>query len=369
MIIESLELKNYRNYENLKLLLNPGTNIFYGDNAQGKTNILESVFMACTSKSYRMTHDRDLIRFGEEESHIKMTVRKKGVPYRIDMHLKKNKAKGIAIDEIPIKKASELFGIANVVCFSPEDLSLIKDGPALRRRFMDLELCQLDKIYLYNLTRYNRALNQRNKLLKDMVFRPSLADTLSVWDEELIRYGTVLTEIRADFIFKIRQLIGNIHDSLSGGKESLKIVYDSNIPYGEKDAFRQELQRVHEQEMRQHLTLAGPHRDDLVFMINDRDVRKFGSQGQQRSAALSLKLSEIELVRQQISDSPILLLDDVLSELDSSRQHFLLSMLQDTQNIITCTGLDDFVNNRFHIDELFHVINGTVALQEEKSVN
>ncbi len=179
MIIEAIELQDYRNYDSLSLRLNPGTNIFYGDNAQGKTNLLEAVFMASTSKSYRMSRDRDLIRFGAEEAHIKMTVRKRGVPYRIDLHLKKIKTKGIAIDEVPIRKASELFGIANVVCFSPEDLSLIKDGPAMRRRFLDLELCQLDRLYLHDLTCYNRVLNQRNRLLRDILYKPSLQDTLS----------------------------------------------------------------------------------------------------------------------------------------------------------------------------------------------
>lgn len=361
MIIETLELKNYRNYDHLKLELSPGTNIFFGDNAQGKTNVLEAIFLACTSKSYRITHDRDLIQFGHDEAHIKMETRKRKVPYRVDMHLKKNKPKGIAIDEIPIRHASELFGIANVVCFSPEDLSLIKDGPALRRRFMDLELCQLDKVYLYNLARYNRTLNQRNKLLKDMILRPALADTLSVWNEQLCLYGEQVIIIRDAFIRELQSIIGRIHHQLTGGVEELSISYDRNVA---AENFATALERNGEQEKRQHLTLVGPHRDDLCFTIDGKDIRKFGSQGQQRTAALALKLSEIELVRQRIDDHPILLLDDVLSELDSKRQNYLLDLLSDTQNIITCTGLDEFVNHRFHIDELFHVVNGTATKVE-----
>jgi DNA replication and repair protein RecF len=361
MIVESLELKNFRNYEELHIELSPGTNIFYGDNAQGKTNVLESIFLACTSKSYRIAHDRDLIRFSEEESHIKMNVRKKNIPYRIDMHLKKNKPKGIAIDEIPIHKASELFGIANVVCFSPEDLSLIKEGPALRRRFMDLELCQLSKVYLYNLTRYNKTLNQRNKLLKDIVFKPSLADTLSVWDDALVQYGQKVIELRREFLNDLSEIISKIHPELSGGTEKLEISYEANVT---AEKFMDSLQRSHDQEMKQHLTLVGPHRDDIGFRINNQDIRKYGSQGQQRTAALALKLSEIELVYRRIDDHPILLLDDVLSELDSKRQTFLLNLLKDTQNIITCTGLDDFVHHRFHIDDLFHVQNGTITKNE-----
>ena len=364
MIIDSLELKNFRNYESLKVNLSPGTNIFYGDNAQGKTNVLESIFLASTSKSYRISKDKDLIQFGNDEAHIKMEVRKHDVPYRIDMHLKKNKSKGIAIDETPIRKASELFGIANIVSFSPEDLGLIKDGPAVRRRFMDLELCQLDKIYLYNLTRYNRVLDQRNKLLKDIVIKPSLLDTLSVWDLELIKYGTKIIEIRNIFIEELKEIIIDIHHHLTGGIEKLEIVYDANV--GSQD-FQNTLSRMRESEIRQHITLVGPHRDDLLFLIDGKDIRKFGSQGQQRTAALALKLSEIELVRKRIDDDPILLLDDVLSELDSKRQNYLLDLLSETQNIITCTGLDDFINNRFHIDELFHVVKGTVTKINDKS--
>ncbi len=363
MIIESLELKNFRNYPSLKVKLSPGTNIFFGDNAQGKTNVLESIFLASTSKSYRIARDKDLIQFGNDEAHIKMEVRKRNVPYRIDMHLKKNKSKGIAIDEIPIHKASELFGIANIVSFSPEDLGLIKEGPAVRRRFMDLELCQLDKVYLYNLARYNKTLNQRNKLLKDVKFKPSLMDTLSVWDEELIKYGSKVIEIRKEFIEELREIIIDIHHHLTGGVEKLMITYDANVSVND---FKNELLHVRESELKQQVTLTGPHRDDLLFMIDGKDIRKFGSQGQQRTAALALKLSEIELVRKKIDDDPILLLDDVLSELDSKRQNYLLNLLSDTQNIITCTGLDDFVNNRFHIDELFHVVNGTITKLNDK---
>lgn len=357
MIIEAIELQDYRNYDSLSLRLSPGTNIFYGDNAQGKTNLLESVFMASTSKSYRMSRDRDLIRFGAEEAHIKMTVRKRGVPYRIDLHLKKNKTKGIAIDEVPIRKASELFGIANVVCFSPEDLSLIKDGPAMRRRFLDLELCQLDRLYLHDLTCYNRVLNQRNRLLRDILYKPSLQDTLSAWDKELTDYGGRIIEARARFIERLGRRTAELHSSLSGGRERLILSYEQSVSAAE---FGEKLTAIRAAELRQHISLLGPHRDDIRFMINERDIRKFGSQGQQRTAALSLKLSEIELVRELLDDSPILLLDDVLSELDSKRQNYLLKILRDTQNIITCTGLDDFIENRFHIDALFRVEEGRV---------
>ena len=189
MNIESIQLENFRNYDKLFVEFDKGTNLFYGDNAQGKTNILEAVYLCGTTKSHRGGKDREIIRFGEEESHIRMKVLKNEIPYRIDMHLKKNRAKGIAINGVPIRKAGELLGLGNFVFFSPEDLNIIKDGPAQRRRFLDMELCQLDKIYLHNLTKYNKILQQRNKLLKDINFRQELMPTLSVWDEQLIMYG------------------------------------------------------------------------------------------------------------------------------------------------------------------------------------
>ena len=358
MIIESIELKNYRNYEELHMELNEGTNILYGDNAQGKTNILEAVYVCCTSKSHKNAKDRDIIRFDQDESHIKMQIRKNDVPYRIDMHLKKNKPKGIAINGMPIRRASELFGIANVVCFSPEDLNIIKNGPSERRRFIDMELCQLNKLYVHSLVQYNKVLVQRNKLLKELAFRPDYGETLDVWDMQLVNYGKEVMEYRGDFVCRLNEMIHGIHARLSGQKEDLKICYE---PDTDAAQFEEALKRSRTQDMKQKTTLCGPHRDDISFFVNGIDIRKFGSQGQQRTAALSLKLSELELVKQLIHDRPILLLDDVLSELDAGRQNHLLNAINDIQTIITCTGLDDFVNNRFKIDKIFKVIDGAVV--------
>lgn len=358
MIIESLELKNYRNYDELHMQFSPGTNILYGNNAQGKTNVLEAVYVCSTTKSHRGSKDRELIRFQEDESHIKMTVRKNDVPYRIDMHLKKSKAKGVAINGIPIRKASELFGIVNVVFFSPEDLNLIKNGPAERRKFIDLELCQLNKLYVHSLVSYNRVLLQRNKLLKELFFHPEYEETLDVWDMQLVQYGQDVIRCRQEFIEQLNELIHGIHLQLSGNKENLRIIYDPNTS---SENMETDLKRSRQQDMKQKTTLIGPHRDDIGFFIGDIDIRKFGSQGQQRTAALSLKLAEIELVKKTVKDYPILLLDDVLSELDGERQNHLLSAIQHIQTMITCTGLEDFVNNRFKIDKLYHVVEGTVT--------
>ena len=357
MNIRSIELKNFRNYENLEISFDEGTNILFGDNAQGKTDILEAAYMSGTTKSHKGSRDREMIRFGEEEAHLKTVVVRGGREYQIDMHLKKNRAKGIAIDKIPIKKASELFGILNIVFFSPEDLNIIKNGPAERRRFLDSELCQLDRIYLADLTNYNKILAQRNKLLKDMIYRPSLSDTLPVWDMQLIETGKKIIRRRKQFVDELREIVSDIHYRISGGKEELFLKYEPNI---DDIFFEDELSRAKEKDKKLCQTSVGPHRDDLLFSIGDVDIRKYGSQGQQRTSALSLKLSEIELVRKSISDTPVLLLDDVLSELDSSRQNYLLNNISDTQTIITCTGLDEFVRNRFTVNRVFEVIAGHV---------
>ena len=362
MIIKSIELQNFRNYEDLNISFDEGTNIFYGDNAQGKTNILEAAYLSGTTKSHKCSKDKEMIRFGEQEAHIRTVVVKKDKEYQIDMHLKNNRSKGIAINKVPIKKASELFGILNMVFFSPEDLNIIKNGPAERRRFLDSELCQLDKIYLSDLTTYNKILNQRNKLLKDMVYRPDLKDTLPVWDMQLVETGRKIIRRRKQFVDELNEIVHDIHYRISGEKEDLLLQYEPSI---EDIFFEDELSRVKERDMRQCMTPVGPHRDDLLFSIGEVDIRKFGSQGQQRTSALSLKLSEIELVKRSIHDTPVLLLDDVLSELDSNRQNYLLNSIHDTQTLITCTGLDEFVKNRFQINKIFKVVQGTVEERKE----
>ena len=249
-----------------------------------------------------------------------------------------------------------------MVFFSPEDLNIIKNGPAERRRFLDSELCQLDKIYLSDLTTYNKILNQRNKLLKDMVYRPDLKDTLPVWDMQLVETGRKIIRRRKKFVDELNEIVHDIHYRISGEKEDLILQYEPSI---EDIFFEDELSRVKERDMRQCMTSVGPHRDDLLFSIGEVDIRKFGSQGQQRTSALSLKLSEIELVKRSIHDTPVLLLDDVLSELDSNRQNYLLNSIHDTQTLITCTGLDEFVKNRFHINKIFKVVQGTVEERKE----
>lgn len=362
MIIKSIELHNFRNYEDLKIEFSKGTNILYGENAQGKTNILEAAFVSGTTKSHKGSKDKEMIRFEENEAHIRTVVEKKELSHQIDLHLKKHKSKGIAINQIPIKKASELFGVLNIIFFSPEDLSIVKDGPSERRRFMDAEICQIDKIYLSDLTKYNKALAQRNKLLKEIQSKPELLTTLSLWNTQLIEYGKRIIRRRRLFISELNDLIGEIHKTLSGGTEALVLKYE---PDAKENDFEIELVKAEERDLHQLATSVGPHRDDVSFFINDIDIRRYGSQGQQRTSALSLKLAEIAFVKKIIHDNPVLLLDDVLSELDSNRQNYLLNSIGDIQTIITCTGLDEFVKNRFPIDRVFYVKKGTVIKESE----
>lgn len=340
-------------------------NIIYGDNAQGKTNILESMYVCATSKSHRGSKDREIIRFDNDESHIKVNVKKNDMNYRIDMHLKKNKPKGIAVNGIPIKRSVELFGILNIVFFSPEDLNIIKNGPSERRRFIDMELSQLDKIYLDCLINYNKVVNQRNSLLKEYAFsgREDIISSLDIWDMQLVKYGNDVIKSREKFVKEINDLVKSIHTKLSGDREQLEIIYE---PCVKEQDFESELVRVRDRDLKFKCTNIGPHKDDMCFLINGMDVRKYGSQGQQRTAALSLKLAEIELVKQIIHDTPVLFLDDVLSELDSRRQNFLLDSIGNIQTMITCTGLDEFINNRFSINKIFKVVNGTVSSMEHR---
>ena len=330
MIIKSIQLSNFRNYEKLDISFDSETNIIYGDNAQGKTNILEAAYLSGTTKSHKGSKDKEMIRFGEDEAHIRTIVEKNDKEYRIDMHLRKNGAKGVAINKMPIKKASELFGILNIVFFSPEDL--------------------------------NKTLVQRNRLLKDIAYRPDLIDTLQVWDMQLLEYGRHVIKKRREFVNELNEIIQDIHSNISGGREKLILKYEPSI---DDIFFEDELLKARSRDLKLCQTTVGPHRDDMLFSVDGVDIRKYGSQGQQRTSALSLKLSEISLVKKNINSTPVLLLDDVLSELDGNRQNYLLNSLSDTQTIITCTGLDEFVKNRFQVDKVFHVVKGQVEVIDE----
>ncbi len=357
MRIKSLALNDFRNIENISIEFDKGLNILYGDNAQGKTNILEAIYLSGTTRSHKGSTDKEIIRLGKEEAHIRLILEKDGTDRKIDIHLKKSKSKGVALDGIPIRKSADIFGIMQLIFFSPEDLSMIKDGPSERRRFVDMELSQIEKIYLYNLTKYSKVLLQRNNLLKQISLDESLKETLDVWDEQLIIFGREIIKSRRKFIEELNEIIVPIHANLTGGKEEICIYYLPNVT---EDAFSEKLKKNLKNDIYQKSTLTGPQRDDIVFYINGNDVRKFGSQGQQRSTALSLKLSEIELFKKKTGNNPILLLDDVLSELDRHRQNYLINSIGDIQTIITCTGLEEFVEKRKSESRVYRVLNGQV---------
>lgn len=375
MYIESLALKNFRNYESLDIKFSDKINILYGDNAQGKTNILEAIYMSATTRSHKKSKDRDIVKFGENDSHIRVNVKKRDVGHRIDMHIRKSGPKGVAIDSIPIKRSTELFGLINIIMFSPEDLSVVKDGPGERRRFMDMEICQLSRIYYSNLSKYNKILDQRNNTLKSISFSKNnikkgisniissgfnngMSDTLDIWDEQLSETGSEIIKERNNFIGMINEIIKEIHSNITSDNEKIEIKYEPNVS---EDAFLNTLRDKRNIDIKNMTTMTGPHRDDFGIYINDNDVRVYGSQGQQRTAALSLKLAEIELVKKVINDNPILLLDDVMSELDSKRRDCLLSGISDIQTIITCTGYDDFIRQRINVDKIYKISNGKIV--------
>ncbi|MBQ7678690.1 MAG: DNA replication/repair protein RecF [Butyrivibrio sp.] len=372
MIIQELSLSDYRNYEELSLSFSPGTNILFGDNAQGKTNILEAIYLCATTRSHRGARDREIIRFGHEEGHLRILTDRDGATYRTDIHLRAGKAKGIAVDGTRLKRASDLVGRLLVVLFAPEDLAIVKNGPAERRRFMDMELCQLDPVYLANLTRYNRLLAERAKLLKELCDHPEHTLLLEVQDKQLIEYGASIIRTRAEFLRQVDEIIGPVHRQLTGGQEELTIRYE---PCCSAEELADRIPAAHRRDIALGQTSVGPHKDDFSFLLKGEgestqqllDLRRFGSQGQQRSASLSLKLSEIEIVRRDKKENPVLLLDDVLSELDRHRQKQLLSAIGDIQTIITCTGLDDLVDARLSIDRVYQVEKGTVKEFSEKT--
>lgn len=361
MFIESADLQNFRNYEELHLDFSEGTHIFYGENAQGKTNLLEALYLAAANKSHRNAKDREMIRFGADEAHIKVQAVRKEVRIRIDMHIKKDKNKGIAVNGVPLRRSRDFIGTLNAVIFSPEDLQIVKEGPQERRRFIDTELCQLDPIYAGSYINYRKALEERNRLLKDIYYEPSLKDTMDVWDAQLVRYGNDLIRKREEFIQELRDITLPIHDHLSGGREELLLRYEPDV--SEED-FSEKLRAARDRDSRLKTTTVGPHRDDFGFILNGTDARIYGSQGQQRTSALSLKMAEISMVRKKTGNQPILLLDDVFSELDSARQSYLLDGIREIQTFITCTGLDDLITRHFHQKMVYEVKNGSVIRKE-----
>lgn len=361
MIVTKIMLHGFRNYESLELSLAPGINIFYGSNAQGKTNLLEAVYFCATGRSHRTSNDKECIKNGQEEAYIRLFYDVKGKKEQIELHLRRNGRKSAAVNGYPIQKINELFGRFHVVVFSPEDLYLVKGMPQKRRKFTDMEISQFDPVYLYDLQQYYKVVRQRNILLKNASSPTEARETLFAWDKQLSHYGVRIMNRRRAFIEELQQYAGEIHHQISGGKEKVEILYESSAPFEEKE-FQRELSRGFIRDLKTGTTGMGPQHDDLVFRVNGVDIRVYGSQGQQRTMALSLKLAEMKMMKDHLGDDPVLLLDDVMSELDEQRQKQLAAYIEDRQTIITCTGVEDSIR-QLNAEKMFHVEQGTIKEQ------
>ena len=365
MWVRTITAEAFRNLSLTSISLSKDINILYGDNAQGKTNILEAVYFCAIGRSLRADNNRELIRFGNDEAHVTVDVDKDDYSFTIDAHIKQigNKAvKTLSIDRTTVKNTKELFGRLMVVLFSPEDLQLIKSGPAERRRFMDMEICQLSPVYYSDLRDYHRALKQRNQLLKQLRRDHTQIDSLSIWDQQLNASGCKIMRTRLSFVDKINGIAREIHSNITSGAEELALTYQPNIQ--EPDNYINIMKISHERDIQCGTTSMGIHKDDILFSINGIPARSFGSQGQQRTAALSAKLAEIEIMRDGAKSTPVLLLDDVLSELDGNRQRFLLTQIRDLQTILTCTGLEDVLAKGKGIEgaHVMQVKNGRIEV-------
>ena len=361
MYITEVSLQNFRNLAQLKIEPSEGINVIYGSNAQGKTNFLESLYFCAMGRSLRGKSDQQLIRFEEEESHIRMLVQRKQRYDRIDVHLKKDEKKGVAVNGLPVRKLGDLFGTLYAVIFSPEDLSLVKDGPGERRRFLDMELCQLRKVYYYYLQQYYRILKQRNNLLKEIQKKPQLQETLFVWDDQLAEYGERIIAARKRFLIRLDEIAAEKLSQLTGGRDHLQTIYKPNC---EEGMLAEKLRKNIDRDIYFGSTQSGPHKDDILFSIDGREVKVYGSQGQQRTTALAARLAEIDLIREETGEEPVLLLDDVFSELDENRQKFLLQSIEGLQAFVTCTGIEDSVRKYISKDNLFYVENGVITPQK-----
>lgn len=365
MIIEEVKGINFRNYEQFQIQIHPKLNIFVGENAQGKTNILEAIYLCAIGKSFRTNKEQEMINIIKDQSYVKVKVNKKdNMNTDIEIMLDIEKKKKIKVNKIPLIKVGELLGNLNVVLFSPEDLKIIKEGPKERRKYLDNEISQIMPKYYYTLNQYNKILQQRNQLLRDNKVKNT---EMEIWNDQLVNNGSWLMVYRRNFIKKIGILSKLMHRKITEGSENLEIKYKSDVEISEKDDVRDikekfmiKLKRLSDLEEERNITLTGPHRDDLIFKINGMDVKNFGSQGQQRTSVLSLKLAELELIKGEVGEYPVLLLDDVMSELDVKRQKYLINSLKNVQTFITTTSMEYIATKNHENMKSFIVSKGEI---------
>ena len=358
MYVKYLKLKNYRNYDELYIELNSKVNVFIGDNAQGKTNILESIYFCSVGKSHRTNKDKELISWDHKEARMIVHVAKERLDKKIDISIFREGKKSMSINSIKVNRVSDLIGTLNVVMFSPEDLKIVKESPTHRRKFMDIELCKLNKKYYYNLVQYNKVLDERNSALKK--WRQMNNDMLDIYDEQISGYGSYIISERQKFIDNLNEKGSKIHNDITSGNEDIRFEYLTCGAEGIQKILRESRQKDFERKT----TSTGPHRDDFDIRINGIDTRSFGSQGQQRTSVLTIKFATIDIIKEMTGEYPVLLLDDVLSELDINRQKYILNSINSIQTIITCTGISDI---KEYLDDgaaIYTVSSGIVKKSE-----
>ena len=364
MFIKELELDNFRNYEHLKVSFSQEVNIFLGENAQGKTNLLEGIYLHAMARSFKTQRDRELIRFEEEYCKNRAVAFYDDEEHTSEIVISRGGAKAVRVDGAKITRASELLERLHIIVFSPEDLKIVKDEPGKRRGFINREICQIRPGYVSDLNEYRRILRQRNAYLKEELIDENILD---IWDDSLVRVGARIVRERRRFIEKINVISHDIHSRISGGRENLHLSYETDIDIGEggseEEVFAHLLKENRQKDRLHGVTRRGPHRDDIMIEADDIDLRRFGSQGQQRTAALSLKLSEIRLIEEETGESPILLLDDVLSELDNERQKYLINSLGKHQMFITTTDLIGSVARSLPEGKVFKIRNGEIDIE------
>ncbi len=369
MYIEELELKNFRSYDSLSITFEDKVNVILGENAQGKTNLLESIYVLAMAKSHRTSNDKDLIRWDKEYAKIRGRLNKDTSSFPMDLIISR-KGKKAKMNHIEQSRLSQYVGNMNIVMFAPEDLHLVKGSPQGRRRFIDMEIGQVSSVYLHNMNRYQKILRQRNRYLKQLQLqRETDLTMLEVLTDQLIEYAVKIIVKRIEFVDLLEKWAKPIHSSISREREALQIKYKPSIEVSDTadlsiitNAFKEKFSKIKKREIDRGVTLVGPHRDDLLFFINDYNVQTFGSQGQQRTTALSVKLAEIELIHSEIGEYPILLLDDVLSELDDYRQSHLLNAIQGkVQTFVTTTSVEGIDHDTLNIAATYEVVSGSVT--------
>lgn len=369
MKLRHLKLFNYRNYEQTEIRTDSNVNLIVGPNAQGKTNLLESIYVLALTKSHRTQKDKELIHWDKKQAMIHADIEKKYGNLTLDLRIS-SQGKSAKLNGLEQRKLSDFVGALNVVMFAPEDLEIVKGSPGIRRRFLDMEIAQVIPSYLFQVQQYQKILIQRNNYLKGIQHDSAINENMiEVWNQQLAEYGSKIMKSRQNFIINLQKWAKSIHEGITKGKENLQLYYRPSFEISDFsdesvlfDQFMVKLKQVQNQEIRRGVTLFGPHRDDLGFFINGKDVQIYGSQGQQRTTALSVKLAEIELIREETGEFPLLLLDDVLSELDQFRQNQLIETFQNkVQTFITTTGADNVNFSKFDDMKLYHVVEGHVT--------